>query len=196
MLEIRFHGRGGQGALIAARILATAFWKEKKYALVLPEFGSERRGAPTAVGLRVDEKPVVLRSKIYTPDYLIILDPCLLLKQAGILDGLKQGGFIIISAAKESQYLKMLHGFKVGIADVDAIARKYGLGHETFPATGTAILGVLVKITNLLSMGSVLDAIKEFDDLPKKENNALAVQDAFNEAQMIAVEGPEQNFAG
>lgn len=187
MLEIRFHGRGGQGALTAARILAAAFWKEKKYVLVLPEFKSERRSAPILVDLRVDENLIILRSRIYAPDYLIILDPSLIqLKQARVLEGFKkESGIIILNAVQDSKYLAGLAGCKAGIADVDSIANKYGLGQKALPATGSAILGVFAKITNLLNLESIIEAAKESDELPKKEENIKAIKEAFERVKMI-----------
>ncbi len=193
MVEIRFHGRGGQGALTAARILASAFWKEKKYALVLPEFKSERRSAPIIVATRDDEEPIILRSKIYEPDYLIILDASLLrLKKAGILAGFKkEQGLIVINATKESKYLDKLSGYKLGIADVDSISNKYGLGPSALPATGTAILGAFAKATGLVNLESILEAAKESDELPKKEKNLEAIKEAFELAQIIELPASE-----
>src|SRR3990167_8945420 len=187
MIEIRFHGRGGQGALTAARILAAAFWKENKYVLVLPEFKSERRSAPIAVFMRVDENPIILRSKIYTPEYLVVLDPSLIqLKQARVLAGFKKdGGLMILNAVQNSKYLVGLAGCKAGIANVDLIAEKYGLGQKSLPATGTAILGVFAKVTNLLSLESIFQAVEEFDELSKKENNIKAIKEAFEQAKII-----------
>ena len=187
MIEIRFHGRGGQGALTAARILAAAFWKENKYVLVLPEFKSERRSAPIAVFMRVDENPIILRSKIYTPEYLVVLDPSLIqLKQARVLAGFKKdGGLMILNAVQDSKYLVGLAGCKAGIANVDLIAEKYGLGQKSLPATGTAILGVFAKVTNLLSLESIFQAVEEFDELSKKENNIKAIKEAFEQAKII-----------
>ncbi len=198
MLKIIFHGRGGQGALTAARILAAAFLKEGKYALVLPEFKSERRSAPIAVFIRVDEKPIILRSKIYNPDYLVILDPSLLeMKQTRVLEGFKKESGIIILAVQDSKYpaglrdseaktlLPSLAGCKAGIADVDSIANKYGLGQKALPVTGAAILGVFSKITNLISLQSIIEAARESDELPKKEENIKAVKEAFEQAKMI-----------
>lgn len=187
MLEIRFHGRGGQGALTAARILASAFWKEKKYALVLPEFKSERRSAPILVGLRIDENPIILRSAIYAPDFLVILDFSLIfLKQARVLEGFKkENGLIILNAARDFKRSAGLTSCKAGIADVDFIADKYGLGQKSLPATGTAMLGVFAKITNLLKIESIIEAVEESDELPKKGDNIKAMKEAFEQAKMI-----------
>ncbi|MEK7596347.1 MAG: FAD-dependent oxidoreductase [Patescibacteria group bacterium] len=187
MLEIRFHGRGGQGALTAARILASAFWKEKKYVLVLPEFKSERRSAPILVGLRVDENPIILRSAIYAPDYLIILDASLIrFKQARVLEGFKrESGLIILNAVQDLKYPIGLAGCRAGIADVDFITQKYGLGQKALPAVGTAMLGVFAKITNLLNLESIIEATEESDELPKKGNNIKAVKESFERAKMI-----------
>ena len=78
MIEIRFHGRGGQGAVIASKVLASAIYKQGQYAQSFPSFGVERRGAPVAAFTRIDDKPILIRCEIYQPDHLIVLDPTLL----------------------------------------------------------------------------------------------------------------------
>ena len=91
MREIRFHGRGGQGAVIASKILAEAFFREGKYVQSFPAFGAERRGAPVAAFTRVDENPIRIRTQIYAPDTVVVLDPSLL-ESADITSGLKPKG--------------------------------------------------------------------------------------------------------
>jgi len=91
MIEIRIHGRGGQGAVVASRILASAFHREGKYVQAFPQFGMERRGAPVAAFTRIDDKPIWLHCEIYEPDHLIILDPTLV-GQIDITTGLKPEG--------------------------------------------------------------------------------------------------------
>ncbi len=98
MIEIRMHGRGGQGAVIAAKILASALFKEGKYAQSFPSFGVERRGAPVLAFTRVDDKPVRLRTAIYEPDHLIILDATLI-KSTNVFSGLKKGGTILVNTS-------------------------------------------------------------------------------------------------
>ena len=187
MIEIRFHGRGGQGAVTAARILATAFAKEGKDIFVLPDFTSERRSAPMKAFLRVDEETILLRSKIYEPNYLFILDKTLLkLKNLNILEGFKNGGFAIINALKTSEELRMLNGSKIAICDANSIARKYKLGPAALPAVGTILLGAFVKATGLISLKSLLEAVRESEELPKKEENLKAIEEIFEIAEVLS----------
>jgi 2-oxoisovalerate/pyruvate ferredoxin oxidoreductase gamma subunit len=95
MIEIRMHGRGGQGAVIACKILANALFREGKFAQSFPAFGVERRGAPVMAFTRIDDKPIHLRTQIYEPDHLIILDASLL-QTIDVTVGLKPGGKILI----------------------------------------------------------------------------------------------------
>ncbi|OPX38788.1 MAG: hypothetical protein B1H12_01545 [Desulfobacteraceae bacterium 4484_190.2] len=88
MIEVRFHGRGGQGAVVASKIMANAVFFDGKYSQSFPAFGVERRGAPVAAFLRVDSAPIRLRTEIYEPDYLVILDP-ILIEQIPVTRGLK-----------------------------------------------------------------------------------------------------------
>src|SRR4030067_422369 len=119
MIEIRWHGRGGQWAVTSVEMLALAAIEEGKYAQGFPSFGPERRGAPVIAFARVDEKPIRLRSKIYQPDVVVVLDPTLL----KILDpsqGLKPGGLLIINTTKSIQQIKAEFGYQARIATVDA----------------------------------------------------------------------------
>lgn len=180
MIEIRFHGRGGQGAVIASKILAVAFFKEGKYAQSFPAFGVERRGAPVAAFLRVDDKKIYLRSNIYTPDHIIVLDPTLV-AAANVTEGLKEGGWIIINSAIEPNALKdKLAGYRVATVDASRIAVELRLGSRTAPIVNTAILGAFAKATSLVKLDSVMESIKE--EVPiKPDENALAAKRAFDE---------------
>ena len=101
MVEIRFHGRGGQGAVTSAELAALAAIEEGKYAQAFPSFGPERRGAPVMAFVRISDKPIVTREKVYTPDYVIVLDPTLL-KLVNVEAGLKKGGTIIVNSTKSA----------------------------------------------------------------------------------------------
>ncbi len=99
MIEIRMHGRGGQGAVVACKLLASAIYKEGKFAQSFPAFGVERRGAPVMAYTRIDDKPIHLRTEIYEPNHLIVLDENLLLT-VDVTAGLKDGGTIVINSTK------------------------------------------------------------------------------------------------
>ena len=101
MIEIRFHGRGGQGAVIASKILAAALFKEGKHAQAFPAFGGERRGAPVMAFTRFDKKTITRRSMVYEPDHVVILDESIL-EVADVTSGLKEGGWILINTPKPS----------------------------------------------------------------------------------------------
>ena len=99
MKEIRWHGRGGQGAVVAARVLATAFDKEGKAAMAFPKFGTERRGAPVMAFSGFDDKPIRQKTQLYHPDCLIVID-AQLMNSVNIYDGIKTGTTLIINAAE------------------------------------------------------------------------------------------------
>ncbi len=182
MVEIRFHGRGGQGAVIASEILASALFKEGYYCQTFPEFGVERRGAPVQAFLRFDKKPIVIRYKVYHPDHIIILDS-VLLNQINVTDGLKPYGTILINTNKEiSFYSSFFSNYKVAVCDATQIALKYGLGTKTAPIINTAMLGAFVRIHSFVSLDSVLESIKEYVEV-KQEENILACREAYEKVR-------------
>ena len=109
MQEIRFHGRGGQGAVIGSEVLAQAFFLENKYVQAFPAFGVERRGAPVTAFCRVDDQHIYLRNQIYTPDHVVVLDSSLL-KTGGVTQGLKKCGTIVVNGRRPPQHYRQLLG--------------------------------------------------------------------------------------
>jgi len=176
MVEIRFHGRGGQGAVIASEIIASALFAEGKYVQTFPEFGVERRGAPVQAFLRFDTKPILLRCKVYNPDHIIVLDP-VLVKTVNITQGLKPGGLIILNATKEPNHAQF-QNFRVAIVDATGIAIKYHLGAKTAPIVNTAILGAFIRMSGLTSLNNVINCIKDYVPV-KLEENIQATKDAY-----------------
>jgi 2-oxoacid:acceptor oxidoreductase gamma subunit (pyruvate/2-ketoisovalerate family) len=183
MIEIRFHGRGGQGAVVASKVLAVAFFHERYHVQSFPAFGVERRGAPVQAFLRIDQKPVQLRSAIYTPDHIIVLDPTLV-AAVDVTSGLKPGGWILINTSHGPGDFPQFKGFRTATVDATAIALRNGLGSRTNPIVNTAILGAFAGATSLLEIGSVVLAIRE--ELPVKRNeNARAAREASLEVQAM-----------
>lgn len=178
MLEIRVHGRGGQGSVIASKILAYAFAKEGKFVQAFPEFGVERRGAPVTAFIRVSDKRINIRSKIYEPEHLIVLEPTLL-TAVDITAGLKPGGFIVLNSKRDPSEIKLnAKDSKIATVDATGIAIKYRLGSKVSPIVNTAILGAFAKVTGFVKLESVIEAIKE--EVPvKPEANADAAKEAF-----------------
>jgi pyruvate ferredoxin oxidoreductase gamma subunit len=172
LLEIRWHGRGGQGAVTSAELLAQAAISEGKYAQAFPSFGPERRGAPVLAFDRVDsEKPVRIRADIAEPDVVVVLDPGLL-PIANVTAGLKENGMVIINTKKTAAQINSEFGIKGKIAVVNAtkIAREL-LG---VPIVNTTMLGALVKATGIVSVESLQQPIeKRFGRLGERNINAM-----------------------
>ncbi len=177
MIEVRFHGRGGQGAVTSAELVALAAIEEGKFAQSFPSFGPERRGAPVIAFARVDEKPIRLRSKIYQPDVAVVLDPSLL-KILDPSDGLKPGGILIINSNKTLDQVRSEFGFKVKLAVVDAdlIAREE-LG---LLITNTTMIGALVKGTAIVQLESLTPPLRNRFGRGA-ERNLKALRRAFSE---------------
>ena len=180
MIEIRMHGRGGQGAVIASKILANAAFLEGKYVQSFPQFGVERRGAPVTAFVRIAEKEdsLFVRSLIYEPDHVIVLDPTLL-EAVDVLKGLKKGGWILVNHPGLPSDLKIGDSYRVATVDAAKIAVAHGLGSPTQPIVNTAILGAFIKITKIVSLESLLRAIEKGVPL-KKSENMKAAEEAFD----------------
>jgi len=179
MQEIRFHGRGGQGAVIGSEVLAHAFFIEEKYVQAFPAFGVERRGAPVAAFCRIDSKPINLRNQIYRPDHIVVLDANLL-ETIGVTEGLKENGSIVINGKRDPSYYKDLLGddYRIYIVDAASIAVDHRLGSPSNPIVNTAILGAFSRATALVSIDSVIQAIEEYVPV-KTENNMRAARAAY-----------------
>lgn len=177
MIEIRFHGRGGQGAVTAANILAIAAFKEGKDVQAFPYFGVERRGAPVTAFTKIDDRPVRIKSQIYEPDYVVVLDSSLL-KAVNVTQGLKNEGIVIINAEKRPEDIKGVKG-KIATVDATAIAVKHGLGSKEAPIVNTAILGAFAKVSGVVKLKSIVESI--MDSAPaKKKENAEAAKEAYD----------------
>jgi pyruvate ferredoxin oxidoreductase gamma subunit len=177
MFEIRFHGRGGQGVVLASTVLASAFFKEGKFVQAFPSFGAERRGAPVMAFTRVSDQEIRERFGIYKPDCLVILDASLT-KQEGTTSGLKKGGWIIINSEGNPDDYASLDIYRVAAIDANSIARKYKLGSPSMPIINTTILGAFAKVTQEVTIESVIAAIEENSPV-KPEENARAALDAY-----------------
>ena len=171
MIEIRFHGRGGQGAVTAASVLARAAGFDDKYAQGFPAFGVERRGAPVRAFCRISEKPINTRSQIYSPDIVIVLDQSLM-HLPEITDGLKPESIIIVNGKQDKTSLKQ----KVHFYDATSLALKI-LGKDI---VNTAMLGVFAKKTKLVSLDSILKAVGENFSGKVLELNTRLVKEAYN----------------
>jgi 2-oxoacid:acceptor oxidoreductase gamma subunit (pyruvate/2-ketoisovalerate family) len=177
MTELRIHGRGGQGAVVASKLLASALFQEGKSVQSFPAFGVERRGAPVTAFLRVSTGPILLRCEITHPDGLIVLDPTLV-EAIDVSSGLKPGGSILINSGREpADYAELSRRFDVSTVDANGIARRNGLGSRTQPIVNTAILGAFAASSGMVALESVCRAIDE-EVTSQKEQNMMAAREA------------------
>ncbi|WP_028840687.1 pyruvate ferredoxin oxidoreductase subunit gamma [Thermodesulfobacterium hveragerdense] len=172
MVEIRLHGRGGQGAVTSAELIAVAAISQGDYAQAFPSFGPERRGAPVQAFARIDKNPIRSREKIYEPDVILVLDPTLP-KIVNITQGLKPSGIAILNSnLPEPELRKLLHNFQGKIAVVDAT--KIAIEELGLPITNTTMLGAFLKATGLVSLEAIEQAITaRFGRLAEKNIKAL-----------------------
>lgn len=180
MLEIRLHGRGGQGAVTGAEIIAQAAIQKGLYAQAFPSFGPERRGAPVQAFLRISTEPIRIRTKIYNPDAIILLDPTLI-GSVRPEEGLKKEGFLIINSAKDRTELKKLFGdFKIAKVDASKIAKE----EIGIPITNTTMIGAFLKAYNVLRLEDVDEIVKNrFGQVATK--NIKAYRRAYEETVII-----------
>jgi pyruvate ferredoxin oxidoreductase gamma subunit len=171
MIEVRFHGRGGQGVVTSAYILATAAFKDGKYCQAFPFFGTERRGAPVTAFTRIDDKFVRTREQIYNPDYVVVLDPTLL-DVVDVTEGLKDNGMLIINTNKKIN-LKT----KAKIETVDATGISLRIMGKPF--VNMPMIGAFVGATEVVSLNSVFEAIKERFPQQVAEKNIQAVKETY-----------------
>lgn len=191
MIEIRLHGRGGQGAVTASRILATAAYEEGKYSQAIPMYGTERRGAPLTAFVRIADERVKERELVHNPDISIVLDP-LIAKQQAVVNSLKKGGLVILNTTYGPEEVKIGGDFKVATVNATSIALDT-LGRAI---TNTAILGAFAKITGILKLESIEKAILKYFPGRLGEMNISAVRRSYEEAkgpiQAVVSEAPEE----
>jgi len=189
MIELRIHGRGGQGVVTASRLLAEAFHHDGKYTQSIPMYGTERRGAPLTAFVRVDDVRVRERDLVHEPDIVVCLDP-LISKRRGIMAGLKSGGLLLLNYPHPPEEVQVTGDFKVATVD----ATKIALEVLKRPITNTAILGAFSKVTGLLKLESIEKAIMQRFPGRIGEMNIATVRRSYEEASMPvllkAEEGP------
>lgn len=179
--EIRWHGRGGQGAWTASELLAKAAVHEGKYIQSFPEFGPERMGAPLRAFTRISDKPINLHCAIYAPHVAVVLDPTLL-KTVPVAEGLPKDGILIVNTREgpaEVRERLNLTGRKVWTLPATDIAVNL-LGR---PITNTAMLGAVARATGIVDLKSLEKAIKERFPLKIAEKNFEALKEAHGEAR-------------
>jgi 2-oxoacid:acceptor oxidoreductase gamma subunit (pyruvate/2-ketoisovalerate family) len=182
MIEVKFRGRGGQGAVIASEILGKSLFLEGKWPQAFPHFGGERRGAPVFSFLRVDDEPILLKCQVKQADHVVIFDLALANEQE-VFRELKPNGLVLINTSREIGFFRKWRAFGLGLINAGAIAQSVGLGH-TF---NTAILGAYVRLTGLVKMETLLSVVREM--VPSKiDANLQAARRAYEEAKIYRPE--------
>lgn len=195
-LEIRIHGRGGQGAQVGCQILASAFFKAGRWAQAFAAYGGERRGAPVTAFLRVGDRPIRVRADIERPHHVIVLDPSLL-GEPNVTADIREGGTLCVnapvtrilpmdvtgvvgvdaraSAAIRDARVGSVEGLRVVTVEATAIAIRCGLG----PIVSTAMLGAFAGATGLLTLDALLEAVREGSPA-RSEDNVRACREAYS----------------
>jgi pyruvate ferredoxin oxidoreductase gamma subunit len=181
MFQVRFHGRGGQGVVTAAELLAEAAFTEGRHAQAFPSFGSERMGAPVMSFCRIDDKPIRTHEPVTEPDALIIQDPTLL-HQAELFAGLSSEGYLLINSTRGLEelglddFLKALRPDRLRVVPASELA----MTHLGRPLPGAPLLGGFAALTGMVSLDSVVAAINGKFSGPVAKGNAEAARAAFD----------------
>ena len=189
MIEIRWHGRGGQGAKTASLLLADAAFNTGKYIQGFPEYGPERMGAPITAYNRISDTPIRIHSNIYEPDYVVVVDDTLL-ESVDVTAGLKETGAIVINTTKDGEYLaKALKVYKGKVYTIDARKVSMETLGKYFP--NTPMLAAIVKVSGIMDEKDFIEDMKgsfkhKFAKKPEViEGNMKAIEMALNEVKEI-----------
>lgn len=180
MLQVRFHGRGGQGVVTAAEMLSIAAFEQGRYAMAFPSFGSERTGAPVVAFCRIDDREIRLREPVLAPDVLIIQDPTLL-HQVDVFQGLKPDGYVLINSTRSFDEL--------GVGDIvrkfrherltNVPATEIAIKHLGRPVANAVLLGGFAALSGLITLDAVSHAIRDKFSGKVAEGNVAAAAEAY-----------------
>ena len=184
MLQIRFHGRGGQGVVTAAELLAIAAFEQGRHAQAFPSFGSERTGAPVVAFCRIDDREIRLREPIVAPDVLIVQDPTLL-HQVDVFSGLKPDGAVLINTAKDFDALGIGEFVRRFRRDrlLTVPATDLALRHIGRPLPNAALLGAFAALCELVTLDALNAAIGRKFSGKVVQANVAAAADAYRYVQ-------------
>lgn len=181
MIEVRFHGRGGQGAVTCAELIALAAIEEGKYAQSMPSFGPERRGAPVVAYLRVSNEQILVRAEVTKPDIVVVLDDSLV-RIMDVTHGIKDDGLLVVNTKMSEQEVREHTKFKGKMAIVDALT--IAMEVLKVPITNTTMIGALLKTKELVNVSSVEEQIGKRFNPKLAERNVSALKRAFEETKI------------
>ena len=183
MVEIRFHGRGGGGTVVLATLLAKAFFQAGYQVQSFPFFGVERRGAPVEAYLRLDNKKILARTNVTTPDHVVVQDQSLV-QDVGVTRGLKPGGWILLNCPSPPSDMSVFANHRVAIVDATSIALKNRIGSRTHPIVNTAMIGAFARIMEAPPLATIVAAIRK--EVPSDpERNVAAAEEAYREVRFL-----------
>ena len=167
VIEIRIHGRGGQGAQVASTMLAHAFHKGGRFVQAFAAYGGERRGAPVTAFVRVNDRPIRVRCEIRSPNYVLVFDPTLMTE---VLTDIRPGATLVVNSA--TTVPNVPPGVTVTLLDATSIARRHGLA----PVVNSAMVGAFAGATSLISLEDVTWAISETTPSRLEANEAACTE--------------------
>lgn len=194
MIEIRFHGRGGQGTVVATILMAKAFFDAGYWVQSFPLFGVERRGAPVEAYLRIAAGEILIRTNVYTPDHVVVLDHTLL-QGIDVTRGLKPEGWLLLNAPSRPACLDPYVGHRLALVDATRIALRHQLGTRTHPIVNTSVMGALARVLGMPPLDSIAKAIEEEISVRRAENIAAA-RDAYHEVELMGLITAETPLRG
>ncbi|MEM0214869.1 MAG: pyruvate ferredoxin oxidoreductase subunit gamma [Archaeoglobaceae archaeon] len=177
LIEVRFHGRGGQGVVTAADFLAVAGFKEGYYTLSFPTFGAEKRGTPVASFLRISDEPIAVRDEVYNPDYVVVLDPSVF-ESVNVVSGLKSNGMLIANYPKGPEELRMNLKIENKIFTINAT--KMAMRILGRPITNTAMVGAFAGATGIFKLETLIKTAEELFDGDLLRKNKTLIEEAYN----------------
>lgn len=179
LYEIRWHGRGGQGAITAAKIMAQAAYLEGYQGVTAaPSFGAERRGAPVSASTRISPQPIMVISQVEEPEVVVVLDDTLL-RDRDVIGGLGRGGWLVVNSRQRPDELEVNGDFNIATADATRVCRELGLVVAGLTVVNTAILGALVRATDMVDIANIEKVIRERFSDSLVDNNLTAVRKTY-----------------
>ncbi len=178
MKEIRIHGRGGQGAVMSAEIIASALAREGKYAQSIPRFGVERRGAPTSASIRFGDEPIRERTLVYSPDCLLVVDASQLASPQ-LFAGLKPGAILVLNTVETLKTSPHPNIKLIGVVNATRIA----LEELSRPIPNTCMMGAFAATTNWLTVEAIVSVLGNYFEGESLRRNIRCVERGFQEVQ-------------
>jgi len=179
LYEIRWHGRGGQGAITAAKLLAQAAYLDGYQGVTAaPSFGAERRGAPVSASTRISPEPIMVVSQVEEPDVVVVLDHSLL-RISDVTSGLREGGWLVVNSRQTPNELKVKGYFNIATADATSVCRELGLVITGLIVVNTAILGALVRATEIVNLANLEEVVRGKFPRDAIEQNLSAIKRTY-----------------